>query len=230
MNSVANQDWDEVEHIVIDGASTDGTLELLKQHQSKFSHLLSTPDCGIYDAMNKGLKLASGEIICFLNADDFYVSKHVLSFVAKEMKERGLDALLGDVGFFNANNTNKIVRRYRSGRFSPEKLAWGWMPAHPSLFLHQGVVKRVGLFKINYKIAGDFDYIVRAFYRQNLRYHHVPEVLVMMQTGGVSTSGMLSKLVLNNEMLRACRESGISTNIIKILSRYPLKFLELLRK
>ena len=228
LQSVAQQDWSEVEHIVIDGASTDGTKEILERFRSRLTYLLSEPDNGIYDAMNKGLAHATGDIVCFLNADDQYASTNVLSKVASQMGGHNLDALMGDAAFFHEENLSRVVRRYRSDRFSPERLAWGWMPAHPALFLRKEVVQRVGLFKTNYRIAGDFEFIVRVFHGHKVRYRHVPDVLVNMQTGGVSTRGWRAKIRLNQEVLRACRENGLNTNLLKIISKYPSKILEIL--
>lgn len=228
LQSVAEQDWPTVEHIVIDGASTDKTKEILERFQSRLAYLVSEPDKGIYDAMNKGLAHATGDIICFLNADDYYASTNVLSMVASQMRDDNLDALMGDVEFFHEGNISRTVRRYRSDRFHPRRLAWGWMPAHPALFLRKEVVQRVGWFKTDYRIAGDFEFIVRAFHGHLLRYRHFPDVFVRMQTGGVSTAGWRAKIRLNQEVLRACRENGLHTNLLKILSKYPLKLMELL--
>lgn len=227
LESVANQDWPSVEHIVIDGASSDGSREIIEQFRLRLAHVVSEPDEGIYDAMNKGLDRVSGDIICFLNADDQYAGNWVLSRVAMLMQKHQLDALMGDVGFFHAANPRRMVRRYRSDRFTPARLAWGWMPAHPALFLSRPLVHRVGHFKTNYGIAGDFEYIVRVFHGHQVHHRHISEVLVNMQIGGVSTSGFISKLRLNREVLRACRENGLQTNIFKILSKYPVKVLEL---
>lgn len=228
LQSVAEQDWSAIEHIVIDGASTYGTREILERLSSRLAYLVSEPDNGIYDAMNKGLAHATGDIVCFLNADDQYACANVLSKVASQMGDHNLDALFGDVCFFHERNFERMVRRYRSERFRPSRLAWGWMPAHPALFLRKEVVQRVGLFKTDYRIAGDFEFIVRVFHGHALRYRHLPEVLVNMQTGGISTSGWRAKIRLNQEVLRACRENGLQTNILKILSKYPTKILELL--
>lgn len=230
LQSVVEQDWPIVEHIVIDGASTDRTAEIIDQFGSRLARVLSEPDKGIYDAMNKGLACASGDIVCFLNADDQYSHSQVLSRVAVQMRDQRLDALMGDVVFFHERDPSRVVRRYRSDRFHPSRLAWGWMPAHPALFLSRAVVQRVGCFKTDYRIAGDFEYIVRAFHNHALRYRHLSEVLVHMQTGGTSTNGWRSKILLNREVLRACRENGLRTNILKILAKYPEKILELLRK
>ena len=230
LQSVADQDWSRVEHIVIDGASKDETAGIIQQFRSRLTHVLSEPDEGIYDAMNKGLDRACGDIICFLNADDRYATNKVLSRVATLMHKQQLDALMGDVGFFHETDPQRMVRRYRSNHFTPGRLAWGWMPAHPALFLSRAVVRRVGRFKTDYRIAGDYEFIVRAFHGHEVCYQHLPEVLVNMQTGGASTGGFGAKLRLNREVLRACRENGLQTNIVKILSKYPTKILELLHK
>ncbi|MFJ3056092.1 glycosyltransferase family 2 protein [Herbaspirillum sp. NPDC087042] len=227
LQSVADQSWPHIEHIVIDGASTDGTLEIIEQFRPHLAKVVSERDHGIYDAMNKGLALASGDIICFLNADDHYAWNGALADVAQQMQEHRLEALLGDVAFFHAGEPARTVRRYRSNRFHPDRLAWGWQPAHPALFLRRNVIERVGQFKTSYRIAGDFEFIVRAFHGANLRYRHLPKVYVRMQTGGASTDGLKSKIRLNREVLRACRENGLRTNMLKILSKYPLKLLEL---
>lgn len=230
IRSVSQQDWPNIEHIVIDGGSTDGTLEVLQTYYSKLSYMISEPDHGIYDAMNKGILQASGDVICFLNSDDQYVSDTVLSEVALRMDQYGVDALMGDVSYFHKSNPMRTVRRYQSSRFSPKRLAWGWMPAHPALFLRKKIFDSVGGFKIDYRISGDFEFIVRAFKKYEPTYMNFPEVLVRMQVGGVSTGGWRSKILLNQEMLRACQENGVRTNLPMLLSRYPLKFLEFFKK
>jgi glycosyltransferase involved in cell wall biosynthesis len=230
LQSVADQDWPNVQHIVIDGASKDGTAQILEENRDQLSNVVSESDRGIYDAMNKGLDLAKGDIICFLNADDYYDSNHVLSKVAKVMQQEDLDAVVGDVGFFRKENMHHLVRHYRSGRFTPKRLAWGWMPAHPALFMRKEVFRRVGHFKTDYQIAADYEYVVRAFCGQeSLHYKHLPEVLVRMQMGGVSTKGISATIRLNQEIIRACRENGVATNYLKILVKYPLKLLEFFR-
>ena len=226
LRSVVEQDYQNVEHIVIDGGSSDGTADILAAYRAGLTCLVTEPDHGIYDAMNKGLALARGEVICFLNSDDYYASPTVLSKVARKMQVQKLDALMGDVGYFHQRSPHRIVRRFRSDRFTPERLSWGWMPAHPALFLNKNVVRRVGKFRTDYRIAGDFEFIVRAFHGHALHYEHIPEVLVLMQTGGVSTGGWRSKMLLNREVLRACRENGLQTHILKILSKYPAKLME----
>lgn len=230
IRSVAEQKHPDVEHLVIDGASPDGTTTIVRTMQGRVSRVISEPDHGIYDAMNKGLVLATGEIIGLLNADDVYAHEGVLARVASLMERESLDAVFADAEFFHPARPGKALRRYRSKHFRPDRIAWGWMPAHPTLFLRRWVYDRFGPFRTDYRIAGDFEFIARVFHSETLRYRYVPEVFVRMRAGGVSTSGWRSALLLNREVLRACRENGIKTNVFKIVSKYPLKALEFLAK
>jgi glycosyltransferase involved in cell wall biosynthesis len=224
--SVASQTHSDIEHIVIDGSSTDGTQAIVQSQTQGAVKFISEPDRGIYDAMNKGVAIASGDIIGFLNADDIYAHKGVLAAVVQTMQASNLDAVYGDVSFFNADRPDREVRRYRSARFKPSRIAWGWMPAHPAIFLSRKVFERAGPFKTDYRIAGDFEFVARVFHAGALRYRHLAEVLVRMRTGGVSTGSWRNTLLLNREVLRACRENGIYTNPAMILSKYPYKLLE----
>lgn len=230
LESVAAQVHPEIEHIVVDGASTDGTLAIVERQGKHVARLISEPDRGIYDAMNKGVRVATGDVIGFLNADDVYAHQNVLATVAAIMKREHLDALFGDVAFFSAESHARTLRRYSSARFRPDRIAWGWMPAHPALFVRRDVFQRVGGFRTDYRIAGDFEFVARAFGKNSLRYRHLPEVLVRMLTGGISTGGWRNTLLLNREVLRACQENGIRTNMLKILSKYPAKLLEYFHK
>lgn len=231
LQSVRDQDWLNVEHIVIDGGSKDGSSEILDRFHSGLACVVSEPDNGIYDAMNKGIQRATGDIVCFLNSDDQYADNGVLTRVAAHIQQRNLDVLFGDIAFFNEHDPDRVVRYYRSGSFHPKRLAWGWMPAHPAFFMKREIYQRLGGFRPDYRIAGDFELIARAFTLFQLRYEHMPEVLVNMQMGGASTaSGFKGRILHNKELLRACRENDISTNVFKILSRYPLKLREWLDK
>jgi glycosyltransferase involved in cell wall biosynthesis len=228
--SVVGQSYSNIEHIIIDGGSTDLSLDILRKYDGHIDYWVSEKDAGIYHAMNKGLTLAGGDIICFLNADDMYAHENVLTQVANIMAPQGLDALFGDVVFFKSDSAEKVIRRYRSHHFHPNKIAYGWMPPHPALFVRHVIFDRVGKFREDYQIAGDFEFVVRAFRRSDLRYQYLPEILVKMRIGGVSTSGWRNRLLLNKEVLKACRENCIQTNILKILCKYPAKLLELFHR
>lgn len=229
LRSVAEQNYRDVEHIIVDGSSTDGTLEVIERYRGALARVISEPDHGIYDAMNKGIAAASGEVIGFLNADDTYTGADVLEKVAERMSDETLDALFADAEFFKATNPERVVRRFSSESFSPSKIAWGWMPAHPTLFLRRRTFEQFGVFRTEYRIAGDFELVARMFHEATLKYQYLPEVLVRMRVGGASTSGWRNTVVLNREVLRACRENGISTNLLMILSKYPFKVAEFLR-
>lgn len=230
VGSVQMQTYPHVEQLVIDGASSDATVEIARVNARTDVRLLSEPDRGLYDAMNKGVRLAQGEIIGFLNADDRYADPGVLERIVGIMEREGLDAAFGDVAFFRPEQPERWIRRYRSNHFHPDRIAWGWMPAHPALFIRKKVFDQVGLFKTDYKIAGDFEFVARAFHGRTIRYRHLPEVLVEMRTGGISTGGWRSTLLLNREVLRACKENGIRTSLPRILSKYPAKLLEFLHR
>lgn len=226
LESVLAQKNIEIEYIVIDGVSQDKTLEVIAPYRTKLSHLLSEKDTGIYDAMNKGIKLATGDVIGFLNADDFYTNSLVLAEVMTEFVDPTVDAVYGDLEYFRASRPTKVVRTYRSNQFHPAQLKRGLMPAHPTLFLRKNVYERFGLFDSSYKIAGDFEFIVRIFKDESLGFRYIPQKMVRMQMGGISTMGLSSTILLLDENIRACHKNGISTNYLFLLSRYPRKLLE----
>ncbi len=226
IRSVTSQSWPWIEHIVIDGNSTDDTLRVIESHRGCLSKVLSEPDNGIYDAMNKGLALSTGDIVCFLNSDDYYKDSDALQLAAENIVTKQLDVLFGDVEFFFASKPDVVVRRYSSKGFRPSLLPWGRMPAHPALFLRRTIVDRVGQFRTDYKIAGDFEFIVRVFSEKNVRYHYLPFTFVRMQLGGASTDGIQASWQSSKEMLRACRENSLQTSAPMIYSRYLHKLFE----
>ncbi len=226
IQSVAEQSHGDIEHIVVDGGSTDGTLEVVKGYGSAISRLLPGPDRGLYDALNKGVLASSGDLIGFLHSDDFYADRDVLRTVVGEMTRGTLDAIYGDVAFVTPDRPHRVTRIYSSRRFRPARIAWGWMPAHPALFVSRRLFERFGLFKTDYRIAADFEFVARVFGRGDIRHAYLPQILVKMRTGGISTRGWRSTLILNREVLRACRENGIRSSYLKILSKYPAKALD----
>lgn len=226
VRSVASQSHDDIEHIIVDGGSTDGTLDIIRSGRYPIAKLLPGPDLGIYDALNKGLAECSGDIIGFLHADDVYADNNVIECVARKLAAHSLDAVYGNVAFVRGDDLERVVRVYRSELFRPSRIAWGWMPAHPALFLARKVFDKFGGFKTDYRIAADFEFVARIFSTPDFSYRHLPKVLVKMRMGGISTKGWRSTVTLNQEVLRACRENGIRTNYLKILSKYPAKVLE----
>ena len=226
VRSLQGQDYSNIEHIVLDGGSTDGTLEKLKTLLPKEAILLSEPDRGLYDAINKGLRLATGEVIGLLHSDDYYNSNQVLSEVARVFLNSSVDSVFGDAVFFSNGDPNRIIRHYSSSNFNPSRLEWGWMPAHTTLFMRREKQMVIGEYNLEYKIASDFDFICRAFTLNQTTYSYLPKVLVRMQTGGASSAGWKNTWHLNREIMSACRRNNVKTNWLKILSRYPLKLLD----
>ena len=226
IESVLSQQNVEIEYILIDGASHDKTLSVISPYEKYLTHLVSEKDAGIYDAMNKGIKLATGDVIGLLNSDDFYTNSTVLSTVLEQFSNPLVDAVYGDLEYFRAKSPNKAIRTYSSKNFHRAQLKRGLMPAHPTLFLRKKVYEKVGLFDPSYKIAGDFDISIRIFKDESLIAKYLPLLMVRMQMGGVSTRGWGNKLLQLRENMRACRSNGISTNYLCLISRYPAKLLE----
>ena len=225
IRSIQSQDYPHIQLIVVDGQSTDGTLDILSNILRDNDILISEADCGIYDALNKGIKLATGDIVGVLHSDDFYKNNSVLSKIAGFFNSSATDLVYGDVEFFSENKPSVSVRKYVSGVFSLRRLAWGWMPAHPAIFLRRQLFSLVGPYKLDYKIAADYEFLCRLLTYKKIISLYIPEVLVRMAVGGLSTSGIKSTIILNREVFRACIENGISTSYFKILSKYPIKFM-----
>ena len=229
IDSVLAQTYKNVEYIIIDGDSSDGTIEVIKSYGNKISKFISEPDRGLYDAMNKGINMATGDIIGILNSDDFYVDNNVIEQVVKEFNNRNVDSVFADLIYVNQNNINKVIRYFDSGQFKPSLFAYGLMPAHPTFFVKREIYEKYGKFRTDLKNAADFDLLVRFLYVNQSPYHYIDKVIIIMRMGGASTS--FSSVWTNNiEILNACKVNGIRTSIFKILLRYVFKLTTLFKK
>lgn len=229
IDSVLNQTYDNIEYIIIDGKSTDGTVEIIQSYGDKINTFISEPDCGIYDAMNKGIKLATGDVVGILNSDDWYSSHDVIENIIKIFEHKKVESVFADLVYVRPANLEKVVRYYDSSYFSPNKFAYGWMPAHPTFFCKRELYEIYGYFRTDYKIAADFELLVRFLATHQTRYFYFQHPIVTMRLGGVSTS--FKSLYINSiEQLRACKDNGIQTNILKILSKYPRKLVGFFKK
>jgi glycosyltransferase involved in cell wall biosynthesis len=227
INSVLSQAYKNIEYIIIDGSSTDGTPDIIKSFGKLISKFVSEPDKGIYDAINKGIKLATGDIIGILNSDDFFYDDFVVEKIVNAFIESDADAVIGDVQFVDPKKTSRIVRYYSSKKFNPLKFKYGFMPAHPSFYAKRGLFKKLGYYKTDYKIAADYELLIRFLNINNIRYKYLEMPFVSMRTGGVSTKSLYSNWLLNKEIVRACRENGIYTNFLFVYSKYFLKLSEM---
>lgn len=229
IESVLAQTYQNVEYIIVDGASRDNTIGIVQEYADSIAKVVSEPDKGIYDAMNKGIALATGDVIGILNSDDFYESNESLEFVANAFRDAPMTSVVfGDVVFVNPENLQRVTRIYAAGHFKAWKLRFGWMPPHPGTFIKATAYKDVGGYSLLYKISADYEMFVRLLLIKRLAYVHLDKVLVRMRSGGVSTAGLKSSLLLNNEIVQACRRNGIYTNLLMVLSKIPFKLLEFL--
>jgi glycosyltransferase involved in cell wall biosynthesis len=227
IDSVLNQDYPEIEYIVIDGASKDNTLEIVKSYGSRIAHCISEPDKGMYDAMNKGLRLATGDIVGILNSDDFYADTTILRQIVETFQKTKVDSLYADIAFVSKENLEKIIRYYSSASFKPWKFRFGYMPAHPSFFLKREMYEKYGLFKPDFKLCADFDLLVRLYHTHHITSVYFPKMVVKMRMGGKSNQSLKNILLLNKEILRGCLENGIQTNLVFIYLKYFTKVFEL---
>ena len=224
IESVLSQTYSDIEYILIDGCSTDKTVEVINDYGKQISKFISEPDNGIYDAMNKGIDMATGDIVGILNSDDFYIDELTIGKVVKEFEEELVDSVYADLVYVEPKNLNKTVRYYDSSKFNPSKFSYGWMPAHPTFFVKKDAYEKHGVFRTDLKIAADFDILIRFLLTHKISYSYMQEVLVKMRVGGVSTS-FNSIWIINTEQLQVCRDNNIGTNIFKILLKYPGKIL-----
>ena len=225
--SVAGQSYQYFEHIIIDGASTDGTLDIINKHIGKFSKLISEPDAGIYDAMNKGIRLATGDVVGFLNADDVYSDSNVLDAIANSFKNTAVSACFGDLVYMD-ESLSKLVRYWKSQSYQDGLFEKGWMPAHPTFFVRRTVFKRYGDFDLTFKLQSDFDLTMRFLSIYKIKSIYLPKVLVKMRVGGATNRSISNIFKGNIEAYQICRKNGLKVSplfiFMKILSRVPQFF------
>lgn len=224
LDSVRLQHHPEIEHIVIDGNSSDRTLELLDA--SPDVHWISEPDSGIYDAINKGLSMATGDVVGVLNADDFLATPAVIQEIVEGITSH--DAVYRDVSFVHPSDLRRVVRDYRSANFRPGMFLAGFMPAHPSFYARRSLFTYFGDYRRDYRICADYELLLRFILIHGIRTRYIPGTHAIMRTGGVSNATPISRWRLNREMVRACRENGISVGMQDLIWKYPSKFKEYL--
>lgn len=213
LSSVSGQSYPDIEHIVIDGASADGTLDVLQAHLRQLAVLVSEPDAGIYDAMNKGIVCATGDIIGFLNSDDFYAHDRVLEDVAQHFADDPmLDACYSDLMYVKQFDTSRTVRYWQSNGFVSGAFLRGWCPPHPTFFVRRSIYEQFGGFDLSYRFAADSELMMRFFEVHKIRVKHVPDVWVKMRMGGTTNKNWRNVWIQNQEVLRALRSHGLSAN------------------
>lgn len=226
--SQSHQDW---EHVIVDGGSTDGTLDIIERYRERYGDRLSlssAPDKGLYDAMNRGVVRATGDIVGILNSDDFYTRQTVLErLVGAFSADDSLDAVYGDIMYVDANDTSRVLRYYSSAGFRRWKMRLGFMPAHPSFYCRRTLYERFGTFDLDFRVASDFENLLRIIYVGRAKTLYMPMNFVTMRLGGASTSGMASHRVILRDHLNAYRKNHIHSGLFLDLLRYPYKLAEL---
>jgi glycosyltransferase len=225
IESVLSQTYDNIEYIVVDGASTDGTLKIIKQYQDKISTFISEPDKGIYDGLNKGIKLATGDVVGFLHSDDLYQNNRVIETIAQTFKDNQVDSIYGDLIYVRQHDTSKVVRYWKSGNFSLKKLNQGWMPPHPTFFVKRKKYEVFDSFDTRFKIAADYDCILRLLGKHLITTYYIPKILIKMRVGGESNKSIKNLFLKSMEDIKALKKNGIGHHptsiIIKNLSKIP---------
>ncbi len=226
IESILKQNYEDIDYHVIDGCSTDGTLAILRRYEPMFHgrmHIISEPDKGIYDAMNKGLRQCTGDIVGILNSDDYFTSDDILESIARAFQDEDTDAVYGDIHFIHDGRPERIVRYYSSAMFRPFWLRFGFMPAHPSFYVRREIYEQFGYYSTEYRIASDYDMMVRLLYKHRIRTKYISKDFVTMRTGGISTKSLKNRILITGEDVKACRRNGMYTNTLFISVKYFYK-------
>lgn len=215
IESVLRQDYPNIEYIVVDGASKDNSLQIINEYKDQISKIVSEPDRGMYEAINKGIRMATGDIIGLVHSDDFLYSPHTISNIVKQMEDTHADFLYGDGLFVNAENTNKVVRKWIGGAYRLWKVRHGWLPLHPTCYMRREVMQKRGLYNESYKIAADSDLLFRYLLSGDLTVTYLKEYIIKMRMGGLSTDNKRRKQMWDED-IRMYNSHGMNPTITKI--------------
>lgn len=231
IRSVLSQEYKDYEYLVVDGGSRDGTVEIVRRYEPLFEgrmRWISERDKGMYDGINKGIRMATGDVVGIINSDDFYHRTDIFGLIDEAFSQNpGVEAIYGDVRFVSPENLEKTVRYYSSKNWRPWRFRFGFMPAHPSFFTYRRNFERYGYYKYDYHIAADYELLIRHLYVNHVPCKYVPVDFLKMRTGGRSTDGIKSNVKLNQEIVRACSENGIWTCLPLLFLKYFIKVFEL---
>ncbi len=233
IESVLKQEYSNYEYLVIDGCSKDNTVDIIKEYEPKFGGRMkwvSEKDKGMYDGINKGIRMASGDVVGIINSDDFYHRTDIFNIIAKSFEEKkDIQAIYGDVRFVHPDNLEKTVRYYSSKHWKPWRFRFGFMPAHPTFFTYKENFDKYGYYQYDYHIAADYELLIRHLYTNKVPAKYVPVDFMKMRTGGRSTNGWKANVLLNKEIVRACKENGIWTCMPLLFMKYFIKVFELVK-
>lgn len=229
IESVLGQTYSNIEYIIIDGDSKDQTMQIVKSYGDSIQVVVSEPDKGIYDAMNKGLKLATGDVVAILNSDDFYDNPNVIFNIVECFSLNNPDGIYGDLNVVYRDDITRLKRQYLADKFNVNSLANGIMPGHATIFLKRDLFTKFGFYSLNYPISADFELLVRFLYANKIKLKYLPQIVLKARTGGISDNSFFTKLKISKEIIRACKENGLKTSLFKVNLRILIKLILLLR-
>jgi len=230
IKSIISQDYENIEYILIDAGSTDGTLDIIKEYEGYINYFSSEEDDGIYDGMNKGISVASGEVVGILNSDDFYPNSYIVSNVARTFEKRNCDAVYGDLVYVKFYDTDKIVRYWQSGNYSVKKIKNGWMLPHPTFFVKREMYEKYGYYNTELKSAADYEMILKLLYKQNINVFYIPMILVKMRMGGKSNASIMNRIRANKEDGLAWTENQLNKPLFVRIKKPLQKIKQLFLK
>lgn len=230
IESVLSQTYPQVEYIVVDGQSTDGTVELVRSFGDRITRFISEPDKGLYDAMNKGIGLATGDVIGILNADDLYKDDQVITDIVQTMQQTNSDAAYGDLVYVDQQNLDRVTRYWRAGKYREGAFLWGWMPPHPTFFVRRWVYEQYGLFTLRFRSAADYELMLRFVHKYKIKISYLARTLIMMRTGGVSNRTLDNRLNANQEDREAWKMNGLRPYFFSLWLKPLLKVKQFIIK
>ena len=228
LKSISNQTYKNIEHIIVDGGSSDDSINIIKRYADNKKIFLSEPDEGLYFAINKGMELASGDVIGLMHSDDFYSDNFVLNDIARIFMNPRIDAVYADLDYINSSNQDQVVRKWRPGIFNVHRIKFGWMPPHPTLYIRNSCIEKFGLYDTQFRISSDYDFVLRYFSSVGFRAHYMPRVIVKMRLGGISNQSIKTVILKSYEDYLAIKKNkigGFYTLAIKNLSKVHQYFI-----
>ncbi|MES2761251.1 MAG: glycosyltransferase family 2 protein [Bacteroidota bacterium] len=230
MDSVVNQTYKDIEYIIVDGRSTDGTLAIVDSYKDKISKVVSEKDKGLYDALNKGIALATGDVIGIIHSDDFYTNNLIIENIVRSMQETDADAAYADLYYVDKNDTNKIFRKWKSGNYKHGMFLKGWMPPHPTFFVKRSVYERHGAFNLSFVSAADYELMLRFIHKHKIKLAYLPEFIIKMRVGGKSNVSLKNRLRANNEDRKAWKINGLKPHFYTLYAKPLRKIIQLFKK
>jgi len=230
IQSVIDQSYEDIEYILVDGNSTDATLSIIKKYENRISKIISEPDKGIYDAMNKGVSHATGEVIGILNADDFYFDSNVIKDVVECFQSKETDTLYGDLVYVDPVDTKRVIRYWRSGEYNRSKFKYGWMLPHPTFFVKRHIYEKFGHFNLSLKTSADYEYMLRVLYKYRVSTQYLPRVMTIMRTGGTSNASITHRIRANSEDRKAWTVNDLKPGLFTRYLKPIRKLIQYTRK